>query len=187
MPAERDALPQRRQVGRQRLGGPLPAARSASSSAAGGRPASVPATPSATMLTQPPPAALAVFLSGSACSRAPWRTKTSGASPASLSPISRLPGPMRDLVAEAVEVLPVDGQQHVEAVVQRGHRGVAQAQQRGGLAAADLRTAGAHHQAVQAGTRRGVEQQRAGGHHAGAAAAGDGHREAAGGRRRQGT
>jgi hypothetical protein len=74
------------------------------------------------MLTQPPPAALAVFFSGSACSRAPWRRKTSGASPASAVADQQAARADRDLVAEAVQVLPVDGQQHVEAIIQRGHR-----------------------------------------------------------------
>ena len=44
------------------------------------------------MLTQLP-AALAIFFSGSATQRAPLARRTSGASPSSGSPTSRLPGP----------------------------------------------------------------------------------------------
>jgi hypothetical protein len=86
----------------------------------------------------------------------------------------------RDLVGEAMEVQPVDGQQEVKAVVQRRQRLRAQPQQCRRLAAPDLRPAGAHEQAIQTGARRRVQQQRAGGHHAGAAAAGQGQREAPG-------
>ena len=98
-------------------------ARSAASSACGGhaRPAP-PARPSASMLVQLPGIALAIFFSGSATQRAPLAAKTSGASPSSASPITRLVGAQRDLVGEAVDVLPVDRQQQVEAVVQRVHR-----------------------------------------------------------------
>ena len=54
----------------------------------------------------------------------------------------------------------------------------AEAHQRRRLAAADLRAAGAHHEAVQPALRGGVEQQRARGHHAAAAAAGERDRDA---------
>ena len=91
---------------------------------------------------------------------------------------TRPPASQRDLVGEAVHVLPVEGEQQVEAVVERVHRRGAQAQQRRRLAAADLRAAGAHHQAVQARLRGGLQQHGAGGHHAAAAGAGDGDRQA---------
>ena len=87
-------------------------------------------------------------------------------------------GVQRDLVGEAVDVLPVDREQQVEAVVERAERRAPDAQQRGRLAAADLRPARAHHQAVQAGARRRVEQQRARRHHAAAAAARERDRQA---------
>ncbi|MFO1221641.1 MAG: hypothetical protein U1E90_00955 [Burkholderiaceae bacterium] len=91
----------------------------------------------------------------------------------------------RDLVGETVDVAPVEREQQIEGVVERLHRAGCQAQQRRRLAAADLRPAGAHHQAVQTGARRGVEQHRARRHHAAAAAAGDGDRQAAVGTRRR--
>jgi len=84
----------------------------------------------------------------------------------------------RDLVGKTVHVLPVDGQQQVEAVIQRFQRSGTQAQQRRGLAAADLRAAGAHHQAIQTRTGCRVKQQCACRHDTAAAAAGDGDRQA---------
>jgi len=65
--------------------------RTAASSAAAGRPASAPARPSTSMLIQLPGSALAIFLSGSATALAPLRRNTSGTSPPSASPMSRLP------------------------------------------------------------------------------------------------
>ena len=84
----------------------------------------------------------------------------------------------RNLVGEAVDVLPVDADQNVETVVQAFDRRQGKAQQRRRFAAADLRPARAHHQAVPAGLRCNLEQQVAGGHHACAAAAGNRKRNA---------
>ncbi len=86
------------------------------------------------------------------------------------------PGPERQLGGKARDVLPVDRRQHLEAVVLAVAREGRDADHRRGLAAADLRAAGAGHQAVVAGQRRGLQQHIAGGHHAGAAAAGERHR-----------
>ena len=87
-------------------------------------------------------------------------------------------GMQRNLVGKAVHVEPVDRQQQIEPVVQRFQWPMAQAQQRGRLATANLRAAGTHHQPIEAGARGGVEQQGAGGHDAAAAAAGNGNRQA---------
>ena len=62
----------------------------------------------------------------------------------------------RNFVGEAVDVLPVDADHQVEAVVEAIDRACGDAQQRRRLAAADLRAAGAHHQAVPAGLRGGL-------------------------------
>ncbi len=64
--------------------------RNAASRAFGGIPASPPVRPSASMLTQLPGIALAIFFNGSAMQRAPLWVKTPGASPSSASPIIRL-------------------------------------------------------------------------------------------------
>ena len=84
----------------------------------------------------------------------------------------------RNLVGEAVDILPVDADQDIEAVVETLDRRLRKAQQRRRFAAADLRPAGAHHQAVPAGLGRNFEQQVACGHHTGAAAARDRDRNA---------
>ncbi len=83
----------------------------------------------------------------------------------------------RNLVGEARDVLPVDRQQQVEAVVERVDRDRREPDQRRRLAAADLRSAGADHEAVEPRLRRGAQQQRARGHHAAAAAAGQRDRD----------
>ena len=64
------------------------------------------------------------------------------------------------------------------AVVEAFDRRLRKAQQRRRFAAADLRPAGAHHEAVPAGLGRNLEQQVACGHHTGAAAARDRDRNA---------
>jgi hypothetical protein len=53
-----------------------------------------------------------------------------------------------NFVGEAVHVAPVDRQQQVERITERANGTIGQSHQRGGLAATNLRPAGAHHQSV---------------------------------------
>ena len=83
----------------------------------------------------------------------------------------------RQLGGKTRDVAPVHGGEHLVAIVDAVAGPGRDAEHRRRFAAADLRAAGARHQAVVAGLRRGLEQHVAGGHHAGAAAArqGDGN------------
>ncbi|MBK9684218.1 MAG: hypothetical protein IPO59_13375 [Betaproteobacteria bacterium] len=121
------------QIGRQRFGAALPTRAQRRSSAAAGRPASTGQAEARDHVDPGAAADLAVFFSARACSFAPLRRSA-------LEGLRRRRcrrpagwGAERNLVGEAVQVLPVDGQQQVEAVVQRGHRLRPQAQQRSGF------------------------------------------------------